>query len=269
MAEVKELEKIAKSLRKDIVEMTNISQSGHPTTSMSCIDILTALYFSELKHNPKNPKDPNRDRFILSKGHGAPAIYVCLAHAGYFPKEELKHLREINHLLQGHPSTSIPGIEIATGSLGMGLSVGNGIAWAAKLDKKDYHTYVMFGDGELHEGQCWESIMATPDFKLDNVTLIVDRNRLQNDGWIDAEKQLEPLDKKFEAFGWEVLTINGHDMKEILDALRHAWKSKNPVCVIANTIKGKGVKIIEDDPDMHGKPLSKEQYAEAIKELAE
>tara|TARA_Y100000310_G_scaffold345709_1_gene468596 strand:+ start:97 stop:897 length:801 start_codon:yes stop_codon:yes gene_type:complete len=261
------LEEIAKKLRRDIIEMTNISQSGHPTTSMSAIDIMTALYFSEMKHNPKKPEDPNRDRFILSKGHGAPAIYVCLAEAGYFDKEENKHFREINHLLQGHPSKSIPGIEIATGSLGQGLSVGNGIAWAAKLDKKNYHTYVMFGDGELHEGQCWESIMATPDFELDNVTLIVDRNRLQNDGWIKDEKQLEPLDKKFEAFGWKVIVIDGHNMNEILKALKEARNDKKPTCIIANTIKGKGVKSIEDDPNMHGKPLSKEQYEQAMEEL--
>ncbi|MCR4335791.1 MAG: transketolase [archaeon] len=265
---IKQLEQTAKQLRRNIVEMTNISQSGHPTTSMSCIDIMTALYFNEMKHNPKKTEDPNRDRFILSKGHGAPALYVCLAEAGYFPKEELKHLREINHLLQGHPSRSIPGVEIATGSLGQGLSVGNGIAWAGKLDKKDYHTYVMFGDGELHEGQCWESIMATPDFELDNVTLIIDRNRLQNDGWIKDEKQLEPLDKKFEAFGWTVLKIDGHNMQEILKALKEARTDKKPTCIIANTIKGKGVKSIENNPNMHGKPLSKEQYEEAMKELS-
>jgi len=265
--DTQKLEETAKKLRKDIVEMTNISQSGHPTTSMSCIDIMAALYFSEMKHDAKKPEDPNRDRFILSKGHGAPAIYVCLAEAGYFPKEELKHLREINHLLQGHPSRSIPGIEIATGSLGQGLSVGNGIAWAGKLNKKDYHTYVMFGDGELHEGQCWESIMATPNFGLDNVTLIVDRNRLQNDGWITEEKDIDPLDKKFEAFGWKVITINGHNMEEILKALKQARKDGKPTCIIANTIKGKGVKSIEDDPNMHGKPLTKEQYEEAMREL--
>jgi len=265
---VNALEAKAKQLRRDIIEMTNISQSGHPTTSLSCIDILAALYFSEMKHNPKTPEDPNRDRFILSKGHGAPALYACLGRAGYFNVEEFKHLREVNHLLQGHPSRSIPGVEIATGSLGQGLSVGNGIAWAGKLDKKDYHMYVMFGDGELHEGQCWESIMATPDFGLDNVTLIIDKNRLQNDGWIKDEKQLEPLDKKFEAFGWKVITIDGHNMEEILNALKEARADGKPTCIIANTIKGKGVKCVEDNPNMHGKPLSKEQYEKAMKELA-
>jgi len=268
MSEIEKLKEIAKKMRKDIIEMTNISQSGHPTTSMSCIDLMVALYFSEMKHSSKNPTDPDSDRFILSKGHGAPAIYACLAEAGYFPKEELKHLREINHLLQGHPSKNIPGIEIATGSLGQGLSVGNGIAWAGQLDKKDFHTYVMFGDGELHEGQCWESLMATPNFKLNNVTVIVDKNRLQNDGWLKDEKIIDPLDKKMESFGWKVITIDGHNMEEILKALKEARADAKPTCIIANTIKGKGVKSIENDPTMHGKTLSKEQYEEAMKELA-
>jgi len=261
------LREIAKRMRKDILKMTTIANSGHPTTGMSCIDILVALYFSEMKHDPKNPEDPNRDRFILSKGHGAPALYACLAEAGYFGKEELNHLREINHLLQGHPDKKIPGVEIATGSLGQGLSVGNGIAWAGKLDKKNYCVFVMFGDGELHEGQCWESIMATPNFGLNNVTLIIDRNRLQNDGWITDEKDIEPLDKKLEAFNWKVITIDGHNMEEILKALKEARNDPKPVCIIANTIKGKGVKFIENDPNMHGKALSKEQYEKALVEL--
>jgi len=264
---MEKIEEIAKNLRKDILEMTTIANSGHPTTAMSAIDIMTALYFSEMKHNSKKPEDPDRDRFILSKGHGAPALYACLAEAGYFPKEELKHLREIDSLLQGHPDKKIPGVEIASGSLGMGLSVGNGIAWAGKLDKKDFHVYVMFGDGELQEGQCWESIMATPNFGLDNVTLIIDRNRLQNDGWVKDEKAIEPLDKKFEAFGWEVLKIDGHNMKEILDALKKARNDNKPTCIIAETIKGKGVKFIENDPNMHGKALTKEEYEKALKVL--
>jgi transketolase len=220
-----------------------------------------------MKHDAKNPKMPDRDRFIMSKGHGAPALYAVLAEAGYFPKEELKHLRQINSLLQGHPSMKIPGIEIATGSLGMGLSVGNGIAWAGKIDKKNYHTFVLFGDGELQEGQCWESLMATPEFKLNNVTVIVDRNGLQNDGWIVNEKGIEPLDAKLESFGWEVLKIDGHNFDEILPALKKARESKNPVAIIAKTVKGKGVGFIENDPEMHGKALTKEQYENALKVL--
>ncbi len=265
--EIKELKETAYHCRKIILEMTTISASGHPTTSMSCIDILVALYFHEMKHKPQDPKWADRDRFILSKGHGAPALYACLGEAGYFDKEAYKHLREIDSLLQGHPSTKIPGVEIATGSLGMGLSVGNGMGWAGKLDKKNYHTFVMFGDGELQEGQCWESLMTTPFFKLDNVTVIVDRNRLQNDGWVKDAKVIEPLKEKFEAFGWEVIEINGHDFEEILPALKKARESKNPVCIIAKTIKGKGVKFIEDSPDWHGKALSQEEYERAIKEL--
>ncbi len=258
----------AHSLRKDILEMTTIAASGHLTSSFSCIDILAALYFHEMRHDPKNPEWAERDRFILSKGHASPAIYACLCQAGYFPREELRHFRQINSMLQGHPDRlKTPGVEISTGSLGTGLSVGNGMAWAAQLDKKDYHVFVMFGDGELQEGQCWEAIMATPDMKLGNVTLIVDRNNLQNDGWVDKTKGIEPLDKKFEAFGWKVAKINGHDFGEIVPALKAARKSSVPVCIIAKTIKGKGVKFVENDPEMHGKALTQEQYEQALKVL--
>ena len=266
--EIARLKKIAHGLRKDILEMTTLAGSGHPTSSFSCIDILTALYFHEMKHDPKNPEWKGRDRFILSKGHAAPALYAALCECGYFAKEELNHLRQINSMLQGHPDRlKTPGVEISTGSLGTGLSVGNGMAYAGKIDKKDYRVFVMFGDGELQEGQCWEAIMATPDFGFDNVTLIVDRNNLQNDGWVDKTKGIEPVDKKFEAFGWKVIKINGHNFSEILPALAKACTSKVPVCIIAKTVKGKGVKFIENDPDMHGKALTKEQLVEALKIL--
>lgn len=264
---IEKLKEIALRMRKDILEMTTISQSGHPTSSMSCIDILVALYFSEMKYDPKKPDWPDRDRFILSKGHASPSIYVCLAEAGYFGKEELKHFREIDSLLQGHPSPKTPGVETATGSLGLGLSFANGMGWAAELDKRKYHSFVVMGDGELQEGQCWESIMSTPFFGLSNVTLIIDRNGLQNDGWVKETKSLEPLDKKFESFGWEVININGHKFEEILPALEKARNSKKPVCIIAKTIKGKGVKFIENDPDMHGKTLSKEELEKALEVL--
>lgn len=267
MVAKEKLEEIALRMRKDILEMTTISQSGHPTSSMSCIDILVALYFEEMKFDPKKPDWADRDRFILSKGHASPAIYACLAEAGYFGKEELKHFREIDSLLQGHPSPKIPGVETATGSLGLGLSVANGMGWAAKIDKKNYHSYVVMGDGELQEGQSWESIMSTPYFELENVTLIIDRNGLQNDGWVKETKALEPLDKKFESFGWEVIKINGHNFDEILPALKKARSSNKPVCIIAKTIKGKGVKFIENDPDMHGKALSKEELTKALEVL--
>ncbi len=264
---IRELRQAAYELRKDILEMTTIAGSGHPTSSFSCIDILTALYFHEMKYDPKNPEWAGRDRFILSKGHAAPALYACLARAGYFPREEIKKLRKINSMLQGHPDRKIPGVEIATGSLGTGLSVGNGMAWAGKMDRKKYHTYVMFGDGELQEGQCWESIWTTTEFGLNNVTLIIDRNGLQNDGWVEDTKDPEPLGRKFEAFNWKVLKINGHKFEEILPALQKARKSKVPVCIIAKTVKGKGVKFIENSPDMHGKALTPEQYQKALKIL--
>ncbi len=267
-SEVKRLEGIAFGLRKDILECTTIAGSGHPTTSLSCIDIMTVLYFHEMKHDAKNPEWAERDRFIMSKGHGAPALYVCLAKAGYFPAEELKKLRKIDSMLQGHPDrVKTPGVEISTGSLGMGLSVGNGMALAGKLDKKNYRVFVLMGDGELQEGQCWEAIMWTPFAKLNNVTVIVDRNNLQNDGWVDKTKDVEPLGKKFEAFGWKVLKINGHKIAEILAALKKAKASRQPVCIIAKTVKGKGVKFIENDPDMHGKALTPEQYEQALKIL--
>ncbi len=265
--DVEDLVKMARVMRKEILEMTTFAKSGHPTTALSCIDLMTAIYFHEMNHDPKNPEWPNRDRFVLSKGHGAPALYACLANAGYFSKEEYKSLRRINGLLQGHPDIKIPGVEIASGSLGMGLSVGNGMALAGKIDGLDFHVYVLLGDGELQEGQCWEAIMTTPFFGLNNVTVIVDRNNLQNDGWVDETKNIEPLRKKFEAFGWRVFEINGHDMKEILRALSEARDSSEPCCVIAKTIKGKGVKFIENDPNMHGKPLSEDDLKRALEVL--
>ena len=266
--EITRLKNTAHGLRRDILEMTTLAASGHPTSGMSCIDILTALYFKIMKHDPKNPEWAGRDRFIMSKGHASPALYAALCQSGYFAREELKHFRQINSMLQGHPDrVKVPGVEISTGSLGTGLSVGNGMAFAGKLDKKDYRVYVLFGDGELQEGQCWEAIMATPYFKFDNVTLIVDRNNLQNDGWVNETKGIEPVDRKFEAFGWKVIKINGHKFEEIIPALEKARASKVPVCIIAKTIKGKGVKFMENDPDMHGKALTKEQYEEALKIL--
>lgn len=266
--EVQRLKDIAYRLRKDILECTTIAGSGHPTTSMSCIDIMTALYFHEMKHDAKNPEWPERDRFILSKGHGAPALYVCLAEAGYFPRSELTHLRQLGSMLQGHPDRlKTPGVEISTGSLGLGISVGNGMAWAGKLDKRNYHVFVVVGDGELQEGQCWEAIWTTAQFGLGNVTVIVDRNGLQNDGWVKDTKDPEPLDMKFEAFNWKVLKINGHNFGEILPALKKARNDMKPTCIIARTVKGKGVKFIENDPDMHGKALTREQYEQALKVL--
>lgn len=266
--ESKKLKATALRLRKDILFMTTTAGSGHPTSSFSCIDILTALYFSVMKHDPKKPNLPDRDRFIMSKGHAAPALYVALGEAGYFPKKEYDGLRQINRMLQGHPScVYTPGVEISTGSLGTGLSVGNGIGWAGKLDGKKYHVFVLLGDGELQEGQVWESIWTATQFGLDNVTVIVDRNGLQNDGFVKETKDPEPLDKKFEAFNWRVLKCNGHDFDELVQALEEAKNDAKPTCIIARTVKGKGVSFIENSPDWHGKALSKEEYERAIKEL--
>jgi len=266
---VEQFKKTAKELRKDILEMTTEAGSGHPTSSLSCIDILAVLYFHEMKFNPKKPDWPERDRFLMSKGHGVPAQYACLAKAGFFPKSELKTLRKLNSRLQGHPDREkTPGIEISSGSLGQGLSVGNGIALAGKLDKKNYRVYVLLGDGECQEGQVWEAAMSAAHFKLDNVCAIVDKNRLQNDSWVDKTKDLGNLSGKWRAFGWHVIEIDGHDFEQILGALEEARKTMGkPTMIVASTVKGKGVSFIENDPDMHGRAVKKEDLGKALKEL--
>ncbi len=260
-----ELEEKAKSIRRHILCMTHGAASGHPGGSLSETDILTVLYFYKMRHDPKNPAWPDRDRFVLSKGHGAPGLYAVLAESGYFDESELKNLRKINGLLQGHPTTSIPGIEISSGSLGQGLSVANGMALAARVDKKGYHVYVILGDGELHEGQVWEAAMTAGHYKLSNVTAIIDRNCLQQSGRTEDTKCLEPLADKWKAFGWDVTEINGHDIDEIIDALDK--KTESPHVIIANTVKGKGVSFMENNVGWHGRGPNKEEYEKAMKEL--
>ncbi len=263
-----ELEEKARLLRKDILYMTTKAGSGHPTSSFSCIDILVALYFNVMNHDPSDPEWKVRDRFIMSKGHAAPALYAVLADCGYFSKSEYDGLRQVGRILQGHPhSTETPGVEISTGSLGTGLSVGNGMAWACKLDNLDYHVFVLLGDGELQEGQVWESVWTTSHFKLGNVTAIIDRNGLQNDGFVKDTKDPEPLAEKFGAFNWRVLECNGHNIKELVEKLKEAKDDNEPTVIIARTIKGKGVSFIENSPDWHGKALSQEEYERAIKEI--
>ncbi|VYU59707.1 transketolase [Clostridium tertium] len=266
---VEELKSIAKTIRKDIVSMLTESCSGHPGGSLSAADILTTLYFGEMNINPENPKDENRDRFVLSKGHAAPVLYSVLARKGYFPVEELNTLRKINSRLQGHPSMKcLPGVDMSTGSLGQGISSAVGMALAGKLDKKDYRVYTLLGDGELEEGQVWEAAMSAAHYKLDNLTAFVDFNGLQIDGDITKVMNPSPIDKKFEAFGWNVLVIDGHNIDEILDAIEKAKNFKGkPTVVVCNTVKGKGVSFMENQASWHGTAPNKEQCEQALAEI--
>lgn len=266
---IKELENKAKIIRRHIIKMLVIAGSGHPGGSLSATDILTCLYFSKLRHNPEDPKWQDRDRFIMSKGHCCPLLYACLAESGYFPIEELWTLRKIGSRLQGHPDmVKTPGVEMSTGSLGQGLAVGNGMALAARLDKKDYRVYVLLGDGEIQEGEVWEAAMASAHYKLDNVCAILDHNGLQIDGPNKEVMNPEPILEKWKAFGWNVISIDGHNIREILNALDAAEKMKEkPTIIIARTIKGKGVSFMEDVVDFHGKAPTSEEGERALKEL--
>ncbi|NLL30686.1 MAG: transketolase [Clostridiales bacterium] len=266
---IEELKEISKTLRGDIVSMLTESKSGHPGGSLSIADILAILYFKEMNIDPKNPKDENRDRFVLSKGHAAPALYSTLARRGYFDPKELNTLRKIDSRLQGHPSMkSLPGIDMSTGSLGQGISAAVGMALAGKLDKKDYRVYSILGDGELEEGEVWEAAMSAAHYKLDNLTAFVDFNGLQIDGDITKVMNPSPIDKKFEAFGWNVLTIDGHNYEEIIDAIEKARNCKGkPTMIICKTIKGKGVSFMENEAAWHGNAPSKEQCEQALAEI--
>lgn len=266
---VEELKSLAKIVRKDIISMLTESRSGHPGGSLSAADILTTLYFGEMNIDPKNPKDENRDRFVLSKGHAAPVLYSVLARRGYFPVEELNTLRKINSRLQGHPSMKcLPGVDMSTGSLGQGISVSVGMALAGKIDNKDYRVYTLLGDGELEEDQVWEAAMSAAHYKLDNLTAFVDFNGLQIDGDITKVMNPSPIDKKFEAFGWNVLVIDGHDIKAIQDAIEEAKKVKcKPTVIICNTVKGKGVSFMENQAGWHGTAPNKEQCEQALVEI--
>ena len=264
-----ELKSISKEIRKDIVKMLTESASGHPGGSLSATDIMTVLFFKEMNLDPNNEKDPNRDRFVLSKGHAAPVLYSVLARRGYFPVEELSTLRKFKSRLQGHPSIQyLPGIDISTGSLGQGVSAAVGMALAGKIDKKDYRVYTLLGDGELEEGQVWEAAMCAAHYKLNNLTAFIDFNGLQIDGDITKVMNPCPIDKKFEAFGWNVLVIDGHNYEEIIDAIEKAKECKDkPTAVVCNTVKGKGVSFMENQAAWHGTAPSKEQCETALKEL--
>ena len=263
------LKKIAVDIRKHVVEMLYKAESGHPGGSLSAVDAIVTLYFTTMKQDPKKPKDPNRDRFILSKGHAAPALYAVLAEQGYFSVEELGKLRKINCMLQGHPvCLYTPGIEASTGSLGHGLSFANGVALAGRLDQKDYHVYVMLGDGETDEGQIWEAAAAASHYHLGNLTAMIDRNFLQIDGNTEEVLQLENVADRWESFGWHVQEIDGHDIIEIYDALQEAKAITNkPSMIILNTVKGKGVSFMENNVDFHGVPPNEMEYKLAMEEL--
>ena len=264
-----ELKSISKEIRKDIVKMLTESASGHPGGSLSATDIMTVLFFKEMNIDPNNEKDPNRDRFVLSKGHAAPVLYSTLARRGYFPVEELSTLRKFKSRLQGHPSIQyLPGIDMSTGSLGQGVSAAVGMALAGKIDKKDYRVYTLLGDGELEEGQVWEAAMCAAHYKLNNLTAFIDFNGLQIDGDITKVMNPCPIDKKFEAFGWNVLVIDGHNYEEIIDAIEKAKECKDkPTAVVCKTIKGKGVSFMENQAEWHGIAPSREQCEAALKEL--
>jgi len=266
------LEKMASNLRQHIIRMTCAASSGHPGGSLSAADIITVLYFYKLKHNPKDPGWAERDRFVMSKGHAAPVLYAALAEAGYFPLHYLKTLRQVGSSLQGHiDMLSLPGIEMSTGSLGQGLSAANGMALAGRLDKKNYRVYCLMGDGECQEGQIWEAAMTSSHYKLDNLTAIIDHNKYQIDGKVEDIKNLAPFADKWRAFGWNVLTCDGHDVAAIIDALEKAEKVKGkPSIVIADTIKGKGVSFMEERPlDYHGKAPSPDEEKNALEQLCQ
>ena len=262
-----ELEKKANEVRQSIVTALHSAKSGHPGGSLSAADIMTYLYFEEMNVDPKNPKMADRDRFVLSKGHVAPALYS--AHKGYFPVEDLVTLRHTGSYLQGHPDMKhIPGVDMSAGSLGQGLSCAVGMAQACKMDDKDYQVYAMCGDGEIQEGQIWEAAMWAGAHHLDNLTVIVDNNNLQIDGTVEEVCSPYPIDKKFEAFNFHVININGNDMEEIRNAFAEAKKVKGmPVAIIAKTTKGKGVSFMENQVGWHGKAPNDEQYEQAMEEL--
>ncbi|OGY64495.1 MAG: transketolase [Candidatus Harrisonbacteria bacterium RIFCSPLOWO2_02_FULL_41_13b] len=266
---LKYLEELANKVRQSIIEMLVEAGSGHSAGPLGMADIFTALYFHVLKHNPKKPDWPDRDRLVLSNGHICPVRYAAMAHAGYFPLAELKTLRKINSRLQGHPHrTALPGVETTSGPLGSGLSQAVGMALAAKMDKKKYQTYCIVSDGEHDSGNTWEAVMFAAKYRLNNLTAIMDRNNIQIDGYTEDIMPLESLRKKYESFNWHVLEIDGHSIEQFVDAVNEAHAIyEAPTMIIAHTIPGKGVSFMERDYLWHGKPPTKEQAEAALKEL--
>ncbi|MHB9143815.1 MAG: transketolase [Symbiobacteriia bacterium] len=264
-----DLKEKARVLRRHVLEMTAGAKSGHPSSSLSAVELVTALYFKTMRLDPTNPNWPDRDRFLLSKGHASPILYAAMAERGYLTVAELNTFRRLNSRLQGHPTRhKLPGVEIASGSLGQGLSQGVGIALGGKLDKKDYRVYVMLGDGELQEGQNWEAAMAGPFYKLDNLCAIVDYNGLESDGPVEELMGISPLDEKFRAFNWHVISIDGHDFPQIFRALDEAAATfGRPTMILAHTVKGKGVSFMENALGWHGVPPKPDELAQALAEL--
>ncbi len=264
------VEKVARVLRRHVVEMVGKAGSGHPGGSLSAADIMAALYFGDvLKVDPKNPRWPDRDRFVLSKGHAAPVLYAALAERGFFSIDLLPTLRQLGSILQGHPdSKKVPGVEVSTGSLGQGLSLAVGIALAGRLDKKDYRVWALLGDGETEEGQVWEAAMAAAHYKLQNLTAIVDNNHLQIDGRVQSVMCPEPLCDKFSAFGWDVVAVDGHSVPDLLRVMNAPAAPDKPRVIIAETVKGKGVSYMEGVASWHGKAPKGEELDKALSELA-
>ena len=266
---VRELEAMAAEIRCDIIEMIHAANAGHPGGSLSAADVVTALYFRVMRIDPSRPDWPERDRFILSKGHACPVWYACLAERGYFDKSHLGTLRRLGSILQGHPDMrKTPGVDMTAGSLGHGLGAGIGMALAGKLRKRDYHVWVVIGDGETQEGSVWEAAMSAPRWRLDNLTAILDANRLQNDACVVDLMPVEPLADKWRAFGWDVLEIDGHDMEAVVRALEGSRARDGlPTMIIARTVKGKGVSYMEDVVEWHGKAPCREEAEEALAQI--
>lgn len=263
------LKRIATNIRKGVITAVASAGSGHPGGSLSIADIMAYLFFEKMNIDPKTPKNPDRDRFVMSKGHCSPALYSTLAHRGFFPVEDLSGFRQVSSYLEGHPNmNTVPGVDMSTGSLGQGFSAAVGMAMAGKLDKKDYRVYVMLGDGELEEGEVWEAAMCAAHYKLDNLTAFVDYNGLQIDGKITEVMNPEPIGDKFKAFGWEVISIDAHDFNQIEEAVKHAESFKGkPTVIVARSVKGKGVSYMENQAGWHGSAPKKDQAQQALDEL--
>ncbi len=266
--EINFLKRKTKEIRKKVLTMLCKARSGHTGGSLSCVEILVSLYYKIMRHDPKNPQWEDRDRFILSKGHAAPTLYAVLADLGYFDEKLLDSLRKLGSPLQGHPMTKVPGIEVPTGSLGHGLSMANGMAIAGRIDKKDYHVYCLLGDGELQEGEVWEAAMTAGHRRLSNLVAIVDNNDQQLDGFIRDVKNIYPIEDKFRAFGWNAVSVNGHEFPGLLSALQMAKEERErPTVIIAKTVKGKGVSFMENNLEFHGRAPTEEELKWALMEL--